>query len=910
MATLNVQDDYGAVGDGSTDDTAAIQSAIDDAGNGDTVYIPTGEYRVQSGGRAAVSLDNAADNLTVAGDGSGTVLRLDRTGGLPGAMGTGSIGSTSWTTITIRNIVFDGNRSNNGESFAFTWGGDGTTTGKDILMEDCVFENAVRSGLSFHGDGLSRVTLRRCTGRNNGNHGFNPIGTGEGSPSDPEIVMLDCKAVNNDGVGTDFHGGNHICDGYYGSGNENGTKCGARHGLINHLTFRNANLTDSNHFGFYVSISDDSLSYSMEFDTVQVVNAGTHGIRMEDDSSWQITGPVRVDGCGGGSNSYNILIADHASVDASNATIATQNAQSGPGLKGWCDDTSTIGTFRHANNPGGAYDDGKDTLTINSMVNDTTAALDVPGSSDVGAFTSDGSTDDGSTDDGSTNSSPLFDEWTPQWASSESDWAVATTDGGVDDTVLELVPGSTGRHALSWDAAGTATDIDVLGLIRVPSDEDSSSSWCRLIGRGAGSAGNETGYFVAFYDTPNFKLTKYVGGSATELDATGVDAAVGTWFYVRFNISGDTVQARYWEYGTDEPDTWQLQTTDTDITDAGWVGTGGWAADSQQWDTFSVGTGGESAPYLSDNVPAVSWANPSDGSTLSGSVTLQIDASDPEDHDDELTVDSRVDDNSWVSATYNSSSGYYEANWDSTAVADGDHSLEARATDSSGNATSATIGITTDNGGGAPTVDSLSLSEVETSNSDAEFDATWQVSDADGDLDSVELALTQDSTGDTEDTATVDASGDTASATTRLVASGDDGSGESYTVEATVSDAAGNTTTGTASASETESGSSDTNSTPVIERFSVSEAGRPDPHAEVTAVWNVSDADGDLATVELEIADGSGTIQGATWTVNGGSASDVDSFRIRDGDGDTFDVTITVTDAAGATTSDIKSVTA
>ena len=57
---------YGAKGDGSTDDTAAIQSAINAVGwNGGTVFFPPGSYYIKS------SLSSNASNLVLQGAGSG-----------------------------------------------------------------------------------------------------------------------------------------------------------------------------------------------------------------------------------------------------------------------------------------------------------------------------------------------------------------------------------------------------------------------------------------------------------------------------------------------------------------------------------------------------------------------------------------------------------------------------------------------------------------------------------------------------------------------------------------------------------------------------------------------------------------------------------------------------------------------
>lgn len=65
---LNVKD-YGAVGDGITDDRSAIQSAINDlAENGGTVFIPEGTYKIINDPLQMVS------NVNIIGDGDKTIL--------------------------------------------------------------------------------------------------------------------------------------------------------------------------------------------------------------------------------------------------------------------------------------------------------------------------------------------------------------------------------------------------------------------------------------------------------------------------------------------------------------------------------------------------------------------------------------------------------------------------------------------------------------------------------------------------------------------------------------------------------------------------------------------------------------------------------------------------------------------
>ncbi len=206
-----------------------------------------------------------------------------------------------------------------------------------------------------------------------------------------------------------------------------------------------------------------------------------------------------------------------------------------------------------------------------------------------------------------------------------------------------------------------------------------------------------------------------------------------------------------------------------------------------------------------DDPPSVSITNPNDGDTVSGTITVEADASDDNGVDQ---VEFFVDGSS-IGVDSDGSDGW-STSWDTTTVGDGDHTVTAEATDTAGQTASDSITVTVDNstdsGGNAPAVDSLSLSEDNAGGSPhADFDASWSVSDSDGDLDTVELTLTDLDDGETEDTATIDVSGDSASGTTDLRAKQEENSGNEYEVELVVTDSNGNTASSTAT--EVEDGS-------------------------------------------------------------------------------------------------------
>jgi hypothetical protein len=90
---------YGAIGDGTTDDTVAIQNAIDaaEANGGGVVFFPKGVY--------AVSNLTVTESIVLQGSGESTIKQKVSTSG-----DMISFSGTSKTTI-IENLIFDGNNT-------------------------------------------------------------------------------------------------------------------------------------------------------------------------------------------------------------------------------------------------------------------------------------------------------------------------------------------------------------------------------------------------------------------------------------------------------------------------------------------------------------------------------------------------------------------------------------------------------------------------------------------------------------------------------------------------------------------------------------------------------------------------------------------------------------------------------
>ncbi|MFS2067980.1 M10 family metallopeptidase C-terminal domain-containing protein [Pseudomonas sp. CT11-2] len=219
---FNVQN-FGAKGDGITDDTAAIQRAIDAAAaaGGGQVYMPTGTYIVSGGAEPSDGCLMLKSNVYLYGDGMGatTVKVADGsdtkiTGVIRSAYG------EETHDFGVSNLTIDGNRDSTTGKIDGWFNGyipgqaghDSNVTLDSVEIKDCsgygfdpheqtvnmVIKNSVSHGNGLDGfvaDFLSNSTFENNVAYDNDRHGFNIV------TSTHDFTLTNNVAYNNGGNG-------------------------------------------------------------------------------------------------------------------------------------------------------------------------------------------------------------------------------------------------------------------------------------------------------------------------------------------------------------------------------------------------------------------------------------------------------------------------------------------------------------------------------------------------------------------------------------------------------------------------------------------------------------------------------------------------------------------------------------
>ena len=212
---VNVKD-YGAVGDGTTDDTAAIQSAVDDLTSNGVLYFPPSKYNI----RARIYIQDL-NNISIIGDGVEILATVQPS----------QLEFTNINGLTIEGITFDCNNYVTGACVVinssdvrvfncrFIHSGDGggasgsgygfvhnTTSSavgtkrSGLLVDGCIFADGTRDGLQTKS--VDDVVVSNCVFRDWDQTGMDHHAFGGGVAVGERITVSNCTFDNCGNAGT------------------------------------------------------------------------------------------------------------------------------------------------------------------------------------------------------------------------------------------------------------------------------------------------------------------------------------------------------------------------------------------------------------------------------------------------------------------------------------------------------------------------------------------------------------------------------------------------------------------------------------------------------------------------------------------------------------------------------------
>lgn len=146
-------------------------------------------------------------------------------------------------------------------------------------------------------------------------------------------------------------------------------------------------------------------------------------------------------------------------------------------------------------------------------------------------------------------------------ASDGNVWTVASGDGQSVSTNEGRITSSSASTFATLGASLLTADGEGLIRFQVASSQNTFGILLRFT--------STSNYYLARYDgAGNLAFFKNIGGTKTTVGSYAFAPGSGTFYWMRFHVSGTTISIRSWQDGTTEPGTWNYSTTDTSLSGA------------------------------------------------------------------------------------------------------------------------------------------------------------------------------------------------------------------------------------------------------------------------------------------------------------------------------------------------------
>jgi len=190
-------------------------------------------------------------------------------------------------------------------------------------------------------------------------------------------------------------------------------------------------------------------------------------------------------------------------------------------------------------------------------------------------------------------------DWTECWDVAVGSMEVRTDSPGAKyggGKVLRLTTTANDFYGVYPANCFVAIDFDIVARVK-SLDTDTAQAGTAVRMGGTEGGGDSDGYLTLLNTFGNqFRVGKLVNEVWGEIAAPSHALADDVWYWVRLQVRGDAIKAKFWADDAAEPGAWAVETTDSDITDAQRAGLFQYGTSERaEFDVLTIVTGGADA---------------------------------------------------------------------------------------------------------------------------------------------------------------------------------------------------------------------------------------------------------------------------------------------------------------------------